>query len=303
VDGEELWTALVAAMPAARRAAAQVVGDGPDAEDCASAALEHALTKTGIDAPAAWLREVARRRAVDLVRRRAAERRAIVRLATTAATPEPDLAERIVDRDAARWLAIQTQQLPSVTRLVLERIQHGQSAASVAVELQLTKRSVESHALRARRHLRAAWARTLSSIAAIGAYVRRALTTPSTPATGATLAAISATALLFSGAGSTPLARIPAPPPATSDGTSTPQAESRNDTPTQTPKQLATRRTSHARPTQGTRTPRRQQVAAVKTPIASETVSKQHRPGPDDPVGETLYCVSHLQVTTQHVGC
>jgi DNA-directed RNA polymerase specialized sigma24 family protein len=275
------------------------VGNGPDAEDCASAALEHALTTAAIDAPAAWLREVARRRAVDLVRRRVAERRAILRLATAAA--EPDHAERVDDLDAARWLATQSRQLPPATRRVLERIQHGDSAASVAADLHMTKRSVESHVLRARRHLRAAWARSLSSIVALGAYLRRSLASPAVPPTNAALAAISATALLLGGTSSAPPAGRAAPPTPASGAISKPMAQSRNDTPTQSVE--VTSRARHARAAPGMPTHTPQQVAAVKTAVASETVSKQHRPGPDDPVGQTLYCLNHTQVTTQHIGC
>ena len=45
------------------------------------------------------------------------------------------------------------------------------------------------------------------------------------------------------------------------------------------------------------------QLADVRTRVASVRVTKEHRPGPEDPVGSVLYCVSTFRVTSDHIGC
>jgi RNA polymerase sigma factor (sigma-70 family) len=154
VTEDDFWDALTQAVPAARLAAAGVVGDGPDADDCVAAALESAAAGAQIDSPATWLATVARRRAVDLVRQREREQRAWTRLGRLQGRAEPDFADDVVEQETARWLAQEAAALPPRTQAVFARVRDGVPAKNVADEFGLTERSVESHVLRARRVLR-----------------------------------------------------------------------------------------------------------------------------------------------------
>ncbi|MBV9099011.1 MAG: sigma-70 family RNA polymerase sigma factor, partial [Frankiaceae bacterium] len=190
-DDDSRWAALLDAAPRARRAAARIVGDGPDAEDCVSAAIEAALSATACDSPASWLVVVARRRAVDITRSRRSEDRAWRHSrAHRPASDAADFTEEIDDREAARWLATEARSLPHQTRRVLDHLGDGASAASIADELGMSRRAVESHILRARRHLRAAWMKSIAALIMVAAGARRFVHHAGPPA-AATLTAAS----------------------------------------------------------------------------------------------------------------
>lgn len=299
---EDEWAALAAARPKARRAAARLVGDGPDADDCVSAAIELAVTSGPLTTPEGWLVEVTRRRAVDLVRRRTAERNAWRRaLARQMAGDALDFVENLADYDAARWLATEAESLPVSTRRVLERLGEGASAADIAATLGVTRRSVESHTLRARLHLRAAWARSLAAVAALLAGVRK-LARPSTVGGSAALSAAVASVAVFLGGGhsAAPVSHPVAPMHA---------ATRTANLVHQAPGAAAPRRLRPTRPVVRTiqllrpvRQPA-QPVAAVGGRTAGATVTKQQRPSPDDPIGGSVWCLQHWTVSASHIGC
>ena len=291
------WVALLEAAPAARRAAARIVGNGPDADDCVSAAIEAALSADEMESPASWLVVVARRRAVDLIRSRRSEDRAWRHTKADDLAPRStDFTEDIDDREAARWLADEARALPGPTRRVLTHLGAGSSAASIATELGMTRRAVESHILRARRHLRRAWISSITGLAAVLGAARRIVRRTS----ASMAAALSAPLLIAAGVG----AVHPGPPSAVSPlpqvGLSLPLSAPARPSlttrrPTPNPMRPATAR--RQAPTASNT------VAVVHTPIANEKVTREHRPGPDDPVGSIMYCATHWQITSSHLGC
>jgi len=301
VTEPDSWSALFEAVPRAQRAAARVLGSRDDAEDCVSAALEAALTTDNIDDPGAWLTQVARRRAVDIVRRRERESRAMYLVHSRESASCSDFTEDIADREAARWLATEAERLPGDTRKVLTRMGGEDSAAEVGSELGLSTRSVESHLRRARVELRTAWGRAMLGLAGLGYLIRRFSTVTQPAVIGSTLAAFVAASLVVGGApaeGSMRPAGTPqnrpiathvhllARPALVRRGSVT--AKWRFSAPTRS----ASMPSAAAKP-----------VAGASLPVGSAKVSEQHRPGPDDPVGSTTYCLEHWRVTTTHIGC
>lgn len=137
-----------------------------EADDCAQEALLAALRAkgTGYAVSAAWVRTVAYRRFVDLVRRRSRERSGAL------AGPETDRTQEgpedvVVRRLHARWLTDALEELPVVTRSVCEGVSQGDDIDTLAHRHGLTRRSIESHLTRARRTLRQ---RSLKGLLPIG---------------------------------------------------------------------------------------------------------------------------------------
>lgn len=136
------------------RHCARVTGTREDAEDCVQDALVAALSKRvgEIDDVEGWVATVSRRRAVDVVRHRAATKRALTRVGSD--VDAGDVADDVAARAEANWLAGRLGELPTTTAAVVRQLADGASLAEAAVELGLTYRSAESHVTRARR-----WAR------------------------------------------------------------------------------------------------------------------------------------------------
>ena len=299
VTDDDFWDALTRAVPAARFAAARVVGDGPDADDCVASALESAAAGAAIDSPAGWLCEVSRRRAVDLVRQREREQRAWGRLGRLQVRAEPDFADDVVDQVTARWLADEAACLPDTTQLVLARVQEGAPASRVADEFGLTRRSVESHVLRARRTLREAWARSLAALIGVGVAMRKQVSRSGSPAaTGLTAASAMA---LFIAAPLLPNSAVT--PPGVVHLTKLGAPATVLAVPAQQHAALTIEGGRRTRSRQRDSDARPRELASARTAVASAKVTKEHRPGPEDPVGSVLYCVSTFRVSGDHIGC
>lgn len=141
---------------AAYRRCRQSGASREDADDCAQEALLVVLRggqRTPASISTAWIRTVAHRRFVDLVRRRGRERHG------TLPDPETDRTQQgpedvVVGRLHARWLTSNLEALPLVTRQVCEDVGQGADVGTLANRYGLTRRSIESHLTRARRALR-----------------------------------------------------------------------------------------------------------------------------------------------------
>ena len=88
-------------------AAARLTGDLDEGEECAQDAYTAALTRWTADrlpaSPAGWLTTVARRRAMDLLRRRDLHRAKLPLLTDPATTPGPDHAVELGGAEALGW--------------------------------------------------------------------------------------------------------------------------------------------------------------------------------------------------------
>lgn len=137
-----------------------------EAEDCASQALLEALAKVGPPPrnPEAFLIRVALRRAVDANRRAMRDGQRAGKLARDLPPDVVDVAEGVVARALARWCVGEAAALPPATQAVFALWADGADAADIAEELQLSKRSVESHLYRTRRTLQSAWARSMAAL-------------------------------------------------------------------------------------------------------------------------------------------
>lgn len=152
-----------------------------DAEDCAQEALLAAWTAhqagRGPDDLQAWTTTVARRRFVDLGRRRAVRRRAVRRSHTvavdehdrTARTPE----QAVVEQAHAHWLAGRLAELPAATRQVCELALDGHSRSAIATRMGISLPSADSHLTRARRFLRRQAALVGAALTSFGACWKR----------------------------------------------------------------------------------------------------------------------------------
>ena len=157
-DGAQLlalWKSMV-------RVCEPILASRDDAEDCASEALLTALDGAGLSGVAnaeAWLVTVAKRRAMDQLRRRVRHRS---RLASVVEDDHaPDVAEGVADASEARWLRRHAAEtLTPAARTVLDVVVDGGSVDDAAARLGITRRSAEAHLHRARVSLRAHARRT-----------------------------------------------------------------------------------------------------------------------------------------------
>lgn len=101
-----------------------------------------------------WLRTVAGRRRVDLIRRNRRERRSRAVQDAASDRTETSPEEAVADAELANWLVESLSELPPVTQAVCKAIGDGLTPAEVAQALDVSFRSVESHLTRARRYLR-----------------------------------------------------------------------------------------------------------------------------------------------------
>lgn len=300
---------LMSTWPAMVRVCHGVLGNRDDAEDCASEALVSVLQDeryAAADSVEAFMVTVARRRAVDFVRRRGSERRRDIRLAAVAVPAAADVAEAVADQAEARWLAEQaSKSLKPAARRVLAELSDGATVAETADRLGLTRRSVESHLLRARRALRAAAAGTLAWL--LGWIVRGAKRT-AVPAGAATAAAfviaVAVTAVLPPSASGADPAVQPAAVPAATVVDAPPK-------PPVPPAQSATQPAvdvtepppAPAQATQPVPEPSQSTVAQVQTPAMQANVTSQRNGEPTFGLTDVTHCLDELEVSTERIGC
>ncbi len=144
----------------ARRACGGLGLRQPDIEDCVQSALISFchLPRTesdGIENPGRWVATVARYRAIDEVRRQGSRHRAETAFGRRYSDVCPDLADDVAGAAEARCLVALLSDLPLATRRALCELSNGYTAAEAADRLGTSRRSVESHRYRARRHLAA----------------------------------------------------------------------------------------------------------------------------------------------------
>lgn len=274
-----------------------------EAEDCASQALLDVLQAGGLRGvrnEEAWLVRIAKRRAMDAVRRDVRDRRRAARLAGRAELQASDIAEAVLDQAEAQWLSRMAEQLLSPPALaVVHAVADGYSVAEAGSRLGMTTSAAESHLARARRALRDALAATLGVLVWILTRLRRAAPAAPVAVLAAAVAVLTSPLL--------PTDRTPSiraehvismgdvQRPAADIATQRPaQAELRTITGAQT----MTVKSPARRPAQ----PRA--VRRVSTPGAGTVViESQQRNSPSDPVGATVWCVRHLTVSLDRVGC
>jgi DNA-directed RNA polymerase specialized sigma24 family protein len=291
------WAAMV-------RAAESIVGSRQDAEDCAAACHAELCEKPPLRADnlEALLVTVAKRRAVDLVRTRCAERRRDGRLASRASLTEHDVAEEVVNRAEARWFdsAARRTLRPHVYAL-LERLAADVSIDQAAAELGMSRRAAESHLLRARRTLREVLPKAMASVVVLFGAFRRLGSRSAAPA----LTAVSAACLLvlpavsgvFSG-GEAPQ-RALAPPHAHERPATALELLAGGQEPPLTREKPA--RSARRAPAESKRSP----IVTVHGPGRSEVFVRHGDTGGHErgPVEVLLACVDDFQISPQRIGC
>ena len=312
IDGVEAWEVtaaesseqagrLLAHWPAMVGVCERVLNSREEAEDCASEALLAVLTAGGLDNNVrneqAWLVQIAKRRAIDAVRREIRDRRRTVRLAAQANLGSDDVTEAVLDQAEARWLSrMAAEILPPLSAAVLDTVADGYSVGEAAAQLGMTKRAAESHLHRARTALRAAWAATLSLVGWFVSGLRR-----NAPAVSGTLLA-AALAVLGS-----PLLHPPTGPHLSQPEVPVLTMPLEVRVPAETPTRLAATTDARLVPASqrvhlpaSTASPR---TTRVSTPVVGIRLTREQRPSPDDPVGSLLWCAQHVEVSWQRVGC
>lgn len=175
----EHWEAMVCA-------ARGILGAQDGARDCAAEAMAQYLERHPEDVAnlEAFMVTIAKRRAVDLIRRDERSRRREVKVGAQFALDVRDVAEDVVARAEAKWVDQTARKLlkPQVYRLV-RMIADGVPLEQAAETLGMTDRAAQSHLLRARRTIREALAKTLAALGLLGAGVRRMLAPANTTAT------------------------------------------------------------------------------------------------------------------------
>jgi RNA polymerase sigma factor (sigma-70 family) len=183
-DSWETWSSRRAL---AVREASRVLRQRDDAEDCAHDALLAALDRPelldGARREEGWLTVVARRRAVDHIRRQTRAGALVHSFSDPDERLAPDFCDDIASRLAAQVLAEDIAELPPGTQSVLRQLAGGGTTADAALALGITKRSADSHLHRARRHLRDRWMSALAALTGAFALARR-------PARGAAVALV-----------------------------------------------------------------------------------------------------------------
>lgn len=296
---DDVLQELLAARARAVAAAKRITGCTYDAEDCVQAALQMVLeleAERRPSNPGGWLVTVSRRRAVDLMRRREAQARALLKQDVSEIVP--DVAESVADLAEAQWLAQEaTHRLPRSTQAVLTGLANGSSVRELAAELGLTERSVEGHVNRLRRSLRRAWAATLGVFGVSWLAVRRsvAVATPTL--------ALTAVAITFTPRAGTPeqlpgkgqfgvLEVAGSTPPDSRITQAVPQPPKRVQPPGHRPYLATPSRQGSAH-----------HVLREQDPTGHTEATVKDRGGPDDPVFGTLKCVEEFEVSPSHIGC
>jgi RNA polymerase sigma factor (sigma-70 family) len=308
-DVMETWPAMV-------RVCRGLLGNRQDAEDCAAEAVV-AVLADGRHEDArnveAFMVTVARRRAVDVLRRRDREQRRAARLQAQLELAVPDLAEALVDQAEAQWLAQQARlRLTPPALAVLTELADGASVEQAAATLGMSRRSVESHLLRARRVLRGLSAGPLAVLGWLLAPFRRVPVTSAGPVTlTATAAAVLSLVLaLPQGPSETgppgpvtvrPLdgksvvgSAVPSPAPPL------PGAVPAGARVAPAPAGLVPEPPPAAPQSEA---PAPSPVASVLTPAARVDVDSREDPAEGTVVEKLQHCVQSLQVSAEHIGC
>ena len=295
---------LAQARPLAEAACRAILGNAEDAEDCVSQAIEAALASPiELNDARAWLLTVSRRRAIDLLRRRQLERRRPPCAAPAASDAECHYDE-ILDTHEARWLGQQVHRLPRTTCRVFKRFVEGDSVVDIAQVTGLSKRSVESHLLRARRQLKTAWARTLgwtlTGLIALRRLCHHGSTETAQMASFALVGAI-----VFAG--------VSAGPDDSRGARAVISLTSRAATPllrARAPQTHPWERQGHRPPSpppphsgHGARRARVAPSVTVVTPVSRSSVSEKDRGGGSDPVSTVTGCLDNFEVSDAHIGC
>lgn len=290
-----------------------MLGRRDEAEDCAHDALLVALDRPelidGARREEGWLAVVARRRAVDHIRRRTRAG------ALTHSFGDPDqrlavdFSEDVVSRLAAQVLADDIRELPAATQSVLHHLAAGGTTADAAQALGITKRAADSHLHRARRHLRDRWMTALAALTGAFTLARR-------PARGAAVAlAATPVALLLAVTqdpqaarplGTQPTAVPAVGQPAPANAGREPAAKALPAAPAAGPGQVepvdGPARVHAAGPSGSRRTTR--QVAGVEAaPDTSVTVTHTDDGEDTPPLEAVQRCVEQLTVSATYVGC
>lgn len=198
------WDAMVAA-------ARSVLRNRDAATECAMQAVVQVLEKrpVAVANPEAFLVTVAKRRAVDAVRRDVRARRAMLRAGALEQLVELDVAEGVCDRLEAAWLdATARHALDPQVYALLGQIADGCSVADAAALLGMSTKAAESHLVRARRLLRGSLARALAVVLGTLAALRKALV-PAVPAVALSALATVVTVVGQPGLGAPSTALVP----------------------------------------------------------------------------------------------
>lgn len=305
-DSWETWSSRRAL---AVREAARVLGQRDDAEDCAHDALLVALDRPELldnaRREAGWITVVARRRAVDHIRRQARTAALSHSFGDPDQRLEPDFSDEVASRLTAQVLAEDIAELPAATQSVLRQLAAGGTTADAAQALGITKRSADSHLHRARRHLRDRWMSALAALTGAFTLARR-------PARGAVVAlAATPVALLLAVAqepqasalrtqpAGVPTIGHPAPTTVDRDLAVVPVATAATE-----PAQAAQRPRSvevASRPSTG---PATREVAGV-TAAPDTSVTVTHKDDGEDtpPLVAIQRCLDELTVSATFIGC
>lgn len=164
----ELWATAWEHRPLLLGLARQRV-DAHDAEDIVSEAMLRAATTGNIQEGALrpWLVTTTLRLCADDHRRTARERRRDQRLAAGECVTTPGADEEVLDLVQAEWLAEQVDRLPERQARALWLRAHGHDIASIAVQMVLPYKTVESLLSRGRHSLRS-WAGVAAILGLLG---------------------------------------------------------------------------------------------------------------------------------------
>lgn len=309
-DVMETWPAMV-------RVCRGLLGNRQDAEDCAADAVVAVLADGRHEQARnveAFMVTVARRRAVDVLRRRDREQRRAARLQAQAELTVPDVAEALVDQAEAQWLARQARlRLTPPALAVLTELADGASVEQAAATLRMSRRSVESHLLRARRVLRGLSAGPLAVLGWLLAAFRRGPVASAGPVTVTAAAAVVLSLVLAlpqlpgrpGPAGpvtvrpldgdavvgsAVPPSGLPAPPGVA------PGAQAAPARPGQAPEPPPA-------PGQQPGVPAPSPVASVLTPTVRVDVDSRQDQEEGTVVEELQHCVESLKVSAEYIGC
>jgi RNA polymerase sigma factor (sigma-70 family) len=281
-------------------AARGVLGCREAAGDCASEALVQALEMNPADVAnlEAFLVTIAKRRAVDMIRREARARRRERLVGTQYALDVADVAEDVTARAEARWIDDQARALlrPHVYELV-QLVADGMEIEAAAAQLGMSRDAASSHLKRARAAIRTAFAKTILGLAAATGGLRRLLlpTVATSTMAGAAFAALLAIVVA-------PEAASTAAPelelaPATDDVRNAHQAAG-----TPAP---STPRHGVGSPTTAPSSARRSTTyAQVQTPTGGVRLEERDDGQANgDLVSRLVACSRHIRVDDDYIGC
>jgi len=291
-----------------------------DSEDAAQDAFLAALESQakGMPAPSLpWLGTVAKRRAVDEIRRRERDQRRFARLASRARVDEVavDVAEAVADVSAARHAVASLGSLPASTRLVVDLIAHGQDTRSTATALGMSNRAAESHLQRARKHLRTSGQAVLLPVLVLWKGFRRIRRMSLAAVPAVTLVAAVVVGVLQIPEGGSPHTTGDHKGASRPRPTGQPIRLAPSPRPTHIP-HMATAAPSagpvthaplHRPPDRSpiSATPSASVLATLPVPVVRQTaqVTVENRPGPSSVPDALVDCLLHQQVNLDHVGC